>query len=67
MTTMTATHGFGHGNHRRFNLRAWLVQAIATHRQRIKLEELDAHLLEDIGLDRAAALREAHRPFWELP
>jgi uncharacterized protein YjiS (DUF1127 family) len=34
--------------------------------QRRRLLELDAHMLKDIGLSRADAVREAKRPFWEL-
>ncbi len=45
----------------------WLAQAVATHRQRLHLEDLDDHMLADIGLDRLSARRESERPFWELP
>ena len=33
-------------------------------RQRHRLRQLDAHLLRDIGLTRAQAEDEAHKPFW---
>jgi uncharacterized protein YjiS (DUF1127 family) len=33
-------------------------------RQRHMLAALDDHMLRDIGLDRAAARREADKPFW---
>ena len=33
-------------------------------RQRRHLSELDARLLDDIGVGRAAALAEAAKPFW---
>ena len=33
-------------------------------RQRAALATLDARLLDDIGVDRQAALREAAKPFW---
>jgi uncharacterized protein YjiS (DUF1127 family) len=33
--------------------------------QRRRLLELDAHMLKDIGLSRADAVREAKRPFWD--
>jgi uncharacterized protein YjiS (DUF1127 family) len=32
--------------------------------QRQDLLELDDHLLKDIGLSRAAARKEAEKPFW---
>ncbi|MEM8791536.1 MAG: DUF1127 domain-containing protein [Pseudomonadota bacterium] len=35
--------------------------------ERRRLAQLSDRELEDIGLDRAAALREAGRPFWDLP
>lgn len=34
-------------------------------RTRRTLSELDAHLLEDIGITEADARYEAHRPFWQ--
>lgn len=33
--------------------------------QRRRLLELDAHMLKDIGISRADAVREAKRPFWD--
>lgn len=33
-------------------------------RQRRQLGALPAHLLDDIGIDAAAARREARKPFW---
>ncbi len=33
--------------------------------QRQRLLELDAHMLKDIGISRADAVREAKRPFWD--
>ena len=46
-----------------FVLQKWLSR----HRQRKALRDLaeqDQHLLRDIGLSRAEALREAAKPFW---
>jgi uncharacterized protein YjiS (DUF1127 family) len=40
-------------------------RAHARWRQRQTLLELDDHLLNDIGISRADALREARRPFWK--
>lgn len=46
-------------------LAQWVKQASAVHRQRRALTGLTDHQLEDIGLTRAQALREAARPFWD--
>ena len=35
-------------------------------RQRHQLRNLDARLLDDIGIDRAQALKEANRPVWDI-
>jgi len=48
-------------------LRAWpnrLWQIAERQRQRRRLLELDDHMLEDIGLTRAAAEEMGRRPFW---
>ena len=48
-------------------LRAWpgrLWQMAERQRQRQRLLELDDHMLEDIGLTRAAAEEMGRRPFW---
>ena len=44
---------------------AALGRAHARWRQRQALLELDDRLLNDIGISRADALREARRPFWK--
>ena len=61
-------------NHRRTNNAGrdinpvkWLVQAFATRHQRMRLDQLDDHLLRDIGVDRPTARSESRRPFWDLP
>ncbi len=36
-------------------------------RERLQLLELDDHMLNDIGLTREEAHREAARPFWDAP
>ena len=35
-------------------------------RQRRQLQELDDHMLRDLGLSRADAQRESERPFWDI-
>nr|WP_163501473.1 DUF1127 domain-containing protein [Halomonas socia] len=42
----------------------WRRQA-QRHRSRRRLQELDRHLLDDIGIDRRTALHEARKPFWK--
>ncbi|MEM8742477.1 MAG: DUF1127 domain-containing protein [Pseudomonadota bacterium] len=39
----------------------WMARA----RSRADLATLDDHLLDDIGVTRADARREARRPFWD--
>jgi len=41
-----------------------LVRWADRRKQRLDLDELDDHLLADIGLNREAARREAEKPFW---
>ena len=57
-----------YGTHHRSGLHpfGWITRAVATHRQRLHLEDLDDHMLADIGLERTDASREAARPFWDL-
>lgn len=47
---------------------ARLLATIATWQQRYELRrhllEMDAHLLDDIGMSREQAEREAAKPFW---
>lgn len=66
MHTLTATHSIPRRTRTAFHPLKWLTAAMATHHQRIRLQDLDAHLLEDIGLDRMAATVEARRAFWDL-
>ncbi len=44
-----------------------IVALYSLQRQRRQLAELEPHLLEDIGIDRNDAQREASRPFWDAP
>ncbi len=34
--------------------------------ERLRLREMDDHMLKDIGVSRAEALRESAKPFWRL-
>jgi len=51
----------------RFQPLGRLLRAMLMRRSRVRLAELDDHLLRDIGLDRLAARREAERPSWDAP
>jgi len=46
----------------------WLLETLLIWQeraaQRWALQQLDDHLLKDIGVSRADALREASKPFW---
>ncbi len=44
-----------------------LMSLLGLARQRRALAELDSKALNDIGLTREAALREAERPIWDVP
>lgn len=33
--------------------------------ERMRLRELDDHMLKDLGISRAQAFREADKPFWQ--
>ena len=44
-----------------------LLRAMLMRRSRLRLAELDNHLLRDIGLDRLAVTREAQQTSWNAP
>lgn len=44
-----------------------LIALMALGRSRRRLRHLDDHLLRDIGLTRAEAMRESARPVWNAP
>ena len=46
---------------------AWVVAMFGTWRQRHALEQLDDHLLDDIGITKREAFDEVHRPIWDVP
>jgi uncharacterized protein YjiS (DUF1127 family) len=51
----------------RLRLRFPLSQWIQVARERRKLAAMSEQQLRDIGVNAAAAEREASRPFWDLP
>lgn len=67
MHTHTAHHTHRHAVGFDFHPLKWLVRALATRHQRLRLDQLDDHLLDDIGVDRDRARAETKRPFWDLP
>ena len=48
--------------------RIWysLQRLCEVSRQRRQLRNLDSRLLDDIGIDRKQALKEARRPIWDI-
>lgn len=44
---------------------SWLGERLERRRSRSALEEMSDAQLKDIGISRADAFREAHRPFWD--
>ncbi|MFN3663138.1 DUF1127 domain-containing protein [Yoonia sp.] len=44
-----------------------VMQFIGLARQRRDLRDLEPHLLDDIGVTRQDALREAEKPLWDVP
>lgn len=46
---------------------ARLRAALALRRQRLRLRDLSDHMLDDIGIGRDDAEREAARPVWDVP
>ncbi len=45
----------------------WIDAAFATYRHRTRLDQLDPHLLHDVGLTRTDVETETNRPFWDIP
>jgi uncharacterized protein YjiS (DUF1127 family) len=56
-----------HGSRARIALPDWIGAMHGVWRQRRILSELDQRALDDIGISREAALREAARPVWDVP
>ncbi|MFQ6551645.1 DUF1127 domain-containing protein [Aestuariibius insulae] len=52
---------------RRTSFISLIAQMLRVRSQRIALSNLDAAALADLGVTRAEALKEANRPFWDLP
>ena len=46
---------------------AWVRRCFAVAQERHELQNLDRRSLQDIGVDRIDACREARRAFWDLP
>lgn len=55
------------GRARRYGFIQRVLMLASLARQRRRLGELPDHLLEDVGISRDAAIREARRPIWDAP
>ena len=67
---MTRTHNtaiFAPVYHRPSSLLDVMATVYATWRQRQALSTLEAHMLDDIGVTDAMAVKEVARPFWDIP
>ena len=51
----------------RRDLLSRIGHALDLRRSRARLAQLDARMLDDIGLDRSTAEAEANRPIWDAP
>ncbi len=51
----------------RFGLLSFVTNRLDLLNQRRQLSTLDARTLEDIGISRRDALKEAGRPIWDAP
>lgn len=70
MTTRTHTADLGLTRttvRTQWSLLRSLRDLLALHRQRQALNDLDPHLLDDIGISRDAAKAEARRVPWDVP
>ena len=67
MHATSANHSHSQMVGHEFHPVKWVLNALATRHQRMRLDELDDHLLRDIGVDRVTARKESERPFWDLP
>lgn len=47
--------------------RLGFMSFFSLYRQRRALADLDAHLLQDLGLTKHEAMSEAERPVWDAP
>lgn len=48
-------------------LLSYLTACFQARRQRVELGQLEPHMLRDIGVTDAAALKESQRPLWDVP
>ncbi|MEP2715467.1 DUF1127 domain-containing protein [Pseudophaeobacter sp.] len=51
----------------RFSLLSFVSARLSLLRQRRALKSLDARALEDIGISRSEAMKEAERQIWDAP
>jgi uncharacterized protein YjiS (DUF1127 family) len=67
LSLMETVFGRQHATVRRVSLVTRMSAALALHRSRARLAELDMHLLDDIGVDEKTARTEARRSLWDAP
>ncbi|WP_322893828.1 MULTISPECIES: DUF1127 domain-containing protein [unclassified Yoonia] len=52
---------------KRLSLVSLIMHALTLTRQRRRLQDLDPHLLDDIGITQQQAAAEAEKPLWDVP
>jgi uncharacterized protein YjiS (DUF1127 family) len=67
MTSLTRSHAMSPCTNRRTGPRQMLKAVLATWRSRAHLKQLDAHLLNDVGLTAEEAKKEANSQIWQVP
>jgi len=67
MTARTATFKPLSPRRTAWRFTVWFLALGELRRQRLRLSELDGHLLDDIGATPDEALREASRFAWDVP
>lgn len=64
---MAHTVSTSYAKQRNTRRRMTFLDVISLYRQRRALARLDDHALDDIGVTRDVAEKEARRPFWDFP
>ncbi len=67
MATLTSRRAGFASTARPASLVGWVFSRLSLHASRQSLDALDDHLLDDIGVTRHQARREARRPVWDVP
>lgn len=67
LSIMETVFGRSSLSSRRLSMSERIHKAWALHRSRLRLAQLEPHMLSDIGLDAETAQIEAQRPVWDAP